>query len=106
VTVTDADADKTFDVKAGSSVVALLGANPSTGFDWDVSKAPAALGTPVKGFVSGGDAMGAPGKRTISWTLQGALPAGEHVVELAYRRSFEEGKAPSKTFRFKVRAAR
>jgi predicted secreted protein len=105
--VTESDADKTFEVKAGGTVTALLSANATSGFDWDVTKAPAAMGTPTKGFQQGNpDVMGAPGKRSITWTLKGALPAGEHVVELGYKRPFEEGKAPFKTFKFKVKAAK
>lgn len=93
-------------MKPNATVTLSLGANPTTGFDWEVTKAPAAMGTAQKGFTEGGSAPGSPGKRTIVWTVKGALPAGDHAVELAYRRSFEEGKAPFKTFKFKVRAAK
>jgi len=93
-------------VKPNATVTLSLGANPTTGFDWEVTKAPAAMGTAQRGFTEGGSAPGSPGKRTIVWTVKGALPAGDHAVELAYRRSFEEGKAPFKTFKFKVRGAK
>ncbi|MBS2018438.1 MAG: protease inhibitor I42 family protein [Deltaproteobacteria bacterium] len=105
--LTEADANKTVDVKAGGTLVLELGANPSTGYDWEVTKAPAALGTPERGYVAGGSsAPGTPGKRVLTWTSKGALPPGEHAVELGYRRSFEAGKPPIKTFTFKVRAAK
>ena len=98
---------KTIDLAKGQSVVLMLSATPSSGFDWAVTKAPAALGSPGMGFIAGGgDQMGASGKRRIAWTLKDALPAGEHTVELGYARGFEPGVAPFKTFRFKVRAAR
>lgn len=97
---------KTIDVAAGQTLVLLLGANPTTGFDWSVTKAPAALGNAESGYVQGGAGqMGAPGKRRFTWTVRTALPAGEHAVELAYARSFEKGVAPFKTFRLKVRRA-
>ena len=96
-------AGKTIDLAVGQSLVLLLTANPTSGFDWAVIKSPTALGAPAMGFISGGDQMGAPGKRRITWTLKTALPEGVHLVELGYARSFEPGVAPFKTFRFKVR---
>lgn len=99
-------AGKTVELAAGQSMTLSLGANATTGFDWSVTKAPAALGTPEMTYVQGGTQMGAPGTRKLTWTLKSALPAGEHAVELAYARSFEKGVAPFKTFKLKVRAAR
>ena len=106
VTLDEGGDGKTIELAKGQSVVLMLTASPTSGFDWAVIKAPAALGSPSMGFVSGGDQMGASGKRRIAWTLKDALPAGEHAVELGYQRSFEKGVAPFKTFRFKVRGAR
>jgi predicted secreted protein len=97
---------KTIDLGVGQSVVLMLAASPTSGFDWSVTKAPAALGAPAMGYLPPpGDGMGAPGKRRITWTVKSALPAGEQTVELAYRRGFEQGVPALKTFRFKVRAA-
>ena len=106
VTLDDASDGKTVEVAKGATIVLLLAASPTSGFDWAVLKAPPALGTPALGFLAGGDQMGASGKRRIVWTVKDALPAGEHAVELGYARSFEKGVAPFKTFRFKVRAAK
>ena len=98
---------KTFDVADGTKIVLHLSASPTSGFDWSVIKAPKALGTPEMGYVApAGDAMGAPGKRRITWIVKGALPAGESAVELGYRRGFEQGTPPLKTFRFKVRGTK
>ena len=97
---------KTFDVATGQSIVLMLTASPTSGFDWSVTKAPPALGAPEMGFISGGDAMGASGKRRITFTVKSALPPGEHTVELGYRRSFEKGVPAFKTFKFKVHGVR
>jgi predicted secreted protein len=105
VSIDESSEGKTVELAVGQSLVALLGANPTTGFDWAVIKAPAALGQPEMGFVSGGDQIGAPGKRRLTWTLKSALPAGDHTIELGYARSFEKGVPPFKTFKFKVRPA-
>ena len=106
VSLDDASDGKTVEIRKGGTIVLLLAASPTSGFDWAVLKAPPALGTPALDFVAGGDQMGASGKRRIVWTVKDALPAGDHAVELGYARSFEKGVAPFKTFRFKVRAAK
>jgi predicted secreted protein len=105
VNLDEGSSGKTIELAKGQAVVLMLGATPSSGFDWAVMKAPAALGQPSLGFVAGADQMGAAGKRRIAWTVKETLPAGEHTVELGYARSFEPGVAPFKTFKFKVRAA-
>jgi inhibitor of cysteine peptidase len=104
VSIDESSNGKTVDLAAGQQLVATLEANPTTGFDWAVMKAPAALGTPEMGYASDSNLPGSPGKRHLTWTLKTALPAGEHAVELGYARSFEKGVAPFKTFRFKVRS--
>ena len=103
VTIDETKANTTVSLGKGQKLVVQLKANPSTGFDWSVVKAPAALGKPEMGSVPG-VGEGAPGLRRLTFTLKDPLPEGEHQVELGYARSFEEGKPPLKTFRFKVRA--
>jgi predicted secreted protein len=106
VRIDESHEGKTVELAPGQKLLATLDANPTTGFDWAVIKAPAGLGSPEMGYVSSGNAPGAPGKRHLTWSLEKALPAGEHAVELAYARSFEKGVAPFKTYRFKVRSPR
>ena len=103
VRIDESNDGKTIELAPGQELVATLDANPTTGFDWAVIKAPTALGSPEMGYVSGGSAPGSPGKRHLTWTLKSALPAGDSTVELGYARSFEKGVAPFKTYRFKVR---
>jgi predicted secreted protein len=106
VTLDESSEGKTVDLARGQTLVLMLTANPTTGFDWTVVKAPPALAEPVMGYISGGEALGAPGKRRISFKVVTALPAtGEQPLELAYKRSFEQ-VAAFKTFRVKVRAKR
>ena len=106
VRIDESDEGKVIELGPGQQLLATLNANPTTGFDWAVIKAPSALGAPEMGYVSSGDAPGAPGKRHLTWTIKAALPAAEQLVELGYSRSFEKGVAPFKTFRFKVRSPR
>ena len=105
VRIDESNDGKTIELAPGQELLATLDANPTTGFDWAVMKAPAALGSPEMGYVSSGSAPGSPGKRHLTWTLKSALPAGDSTVELGYARSFEKGVAPFKTYRFKVRGA-
>lgn len=105
VTLDESSEGKTLELSPGQQLMVSLDANPSTGFDWAVVKAPAALGSPEMGYVSSSNVTGAPGKRHLTWTVKAALPAGDHAVELGYARSFERGVPPFKTFRFKIRAA-
>lgn len=103
VRIDETNDGKTIELAPGQELVATLDANPTTGFDWAVIKAPASLGSPEMGYASSGSAPGSPGKRHLTWTLKSALPAGDSTVELGYARSFEKGVAPFKTYRFKVR---
>lgn len=106
VNVDEGSAGKTLELAAGQSLVVMLAATPSTGFDWDVVKAPPALSAPDMGFVQGGEQPGAPGKRRLTFVVKTALPAGEHELVLGYARSFEKGVAPFKTFKIKLRASK
>lgn len=106
VTVDDASAGKTVDLAPGSKLVVALKSAPNNGFDWSVTKAPAALGKPEMSFVpAASEELGAKGTRKLTFT-PGALPPGEHEVELGYARSFEPGKPPARTFKFKVRSVK
>ena len=103
VTIDESWAGKTVDVAPGSKLVVALKSAPNNGFDWWVTKAPAALGKPEMSFVpAASEELGAKGTRRLTFT-PGTLPAGEQDVELGYARSFEPGKPPARTFKFKVR---
>lgn len=106
VVITEADNGKTVTAKKGQDVVLSLAGNPSTGYDWAVSRVDKTLGQPKSEFVSGAaspDAVGAGGKRTFTWSTKSPLELkGDHVVELEYKRSWEPGKA-TKTFKVTIK---
>jgi predicted secreted protein len=106
LTVDESSAGKTIDVSKGQKIVVQLKWTPSSGYDWEVTKSPPALGKPEEGVVSAGDVPGAKGLRRFTFTAKDTLPAGEHAIEFGYRRDFEKGKPPAKTFSFKVRPAK
>ncbi|HEY8072979.1 MAG TPA: protease inhibitor I42 family protein [Labilithrix sp.] len=106
ITVDESMAGKTIDLAKGQKITVALKWRPSSGYDWSVTKSPAALGTPEASVVSAGDVPGAAGQRRFTFTVKDAIPAGEQPVEFAYARDFEKGKPPARTFAFKVRAAK
>lgn len=107
IALDEASAGKTIDVRSGQSVTLTLVTNPTTGYDWKVISAPAALGEPTSTIaVPDSGADGAATTRRFVWKPKGALGPGEHPLELAYRRSFEKGVAPIKSFRVLLRDAK
>jgi inhibitor of cysteine peptidase len=110
VKIGDADAGKTVAAKVGDTVELTLEANPSTGYDWQVDKVDKTLGQPKLSRPQGPapeGRTGAPSTVTFSWTLAGPLDvAGDHAVELAYRRPWEKDEPPERTFKFTLHVAR
>jgi len=103
VALDEAGEGRTVDVKAGTELTITLKSNPTTGYDWYVVEAPAALGTPDSKYVRPDEmAVGSGGRRRFTWMLP-ALPPGEHPIVLAYRRDFEGTKPPLRTYRVVLR---
>lgn len=93
-------------VTVGQELVVVLPSNPTTGFMWSVTTAPAELGTPKSEILppsSGAD--GAPTRQRFTWVPRAALPSGEHPLVLEYKRSFEQGTPALKTFRLSLRSS-
>lgn len=106
-TLTEADDGRTVAVVEGQTVLIALASNPTTGFDWAVTSADKALGSPTIKFVKGAStAVGSGGTTKLSWlTTTGGAMVGKHAVTLGYQRSWE--KKDAKTFKvtIDVRAA-
>jgi inhibitor of cysteine peptidase len=102
VTVTDKANDTKVKLAKGKLLTVQLPGNPTTGFQWFVEKnnkeqlAPQGKGeyTPArKGVIGGGG--------TFTFRFR-AEKAGTSELELVYKRGFEKGKAPAKTFKLTV----
>jgi inhibitor of cysteine peptidase len=92
---------KTIDIGVGETVEIRLPENPTTGFRWDLTaKGEPACALLDDSFTPGAGPPGASGRR--SWTFQ-ALRQGECEVELVYHRRWEEGGAPERRFRVRLR---
>lgn len=96
VTLGEADAGRTIDVRRGQSIAVLLPSNRSTGFRW--SLVPASAGvlnvvTDVGYTQDSPGAVGAPGVET--WTFQASRP-GQQELRFEYRRPWEKTVPPAK----------
>jgi inhibitor of cysteine peptidase len=101
VTLGESDNGKTVTVSAGTSILLQLPGNPSTGYDWEVT-----IGNPsvleqsgTRKFTPSSSAMGAGG--TYNFWFQ-PKTAGRTDLTLVYRRSWETGVAPLKTYKITI----
>jgi len=93
------------DLKVGEALVVALSENASTGFRWiapaeSASKLAKVLREGESAPESGGDSPGKPGVRRFYFE---AVEPGTVELELDYRRPWETGKSPARTFRLRVR---
>lgn len=96
VTLGEADAGRTVDVRRGQSIAVLLPSNRSTGFRWSLVPALAGVLTASRdaGYTqdsSGG--VGAPGVET--WTFE-ASQSGQQELRFEYRRPWEKTVPPAR----------
>jgi len=97
VTLTSADAGKTVTLHTGDTLVIQLTGNPTTGYNWDVSKVDASI-LQAQGdvqFTPDTHAAGSGGTVVLTFL---AASAGQTQLQLAYHRSWETGVAPLQTF--------
>ena len=84
---------------AGGTLTITLDSNPTTGYSWnenaDISDKTIAQQTGHKYQPPASSALGAGGKEI--WTFK-ALKSGTSTISMGYRRPFEKGIAPAKTF--------
>jgi inhibitor of cysteine peptidase len=101
VTITEQDAGKTIELKTGDTLLISLKGNMTTGYSWiPAPQTPVLLEQVGDVTVTPeSDAIGAPG--TIVLTFK-ATEKGQTTLHLDYKRSWEEGVAPEKTFEVTV----
>jgi inhibitor of cysteine peptidase len=99
VVVTDKDAGGKVTVKKGGTLLVKLSGQPSTGFSWAVAANKAGVlkpeGKPTTEKVKGKPKIGGPVLQVFKFSAAGE---GESKLELEYKRPFEKGKKPAKTF--------
>lgn len=88
----------TLTVRAGESFAVRLGATPSTGYLWEVSRQPAEfdfLGSEVEPLAGGGQA----GQASVQVFRFRVAQAGQFEIEFRLRRPWEESAIQSQTVR-------
>jgi len=84
----------------GDVVEISLAENPSTGFRWELKDKPKPACSLVKSWFE--SAAGPPGKGgTRRWQFQ-AVHSGTGEISLEYRRPWEQGTPPGRTFHLTV----
>jgi inhibitor of cysteine peptidase len=89
------------DLQKGQVLVITLESNPSTGYSWARQGAEDRILTQVgeAEFQAKSNLVGASGAEVLRFRAAGA---GQTTLELAYRRPWEQGVAPEKTFTLQI----
>jgi len=91
-------------VRAGRTFTISLEGNPTTGYRWEVVEYDERmLKLTGEGYTSSSDRIGAGGIQEFTFT---ASNPGTTTVKLVYRRSWEKGVEPLRTFVATVRVNR
>ncbi len=97
------DSGQTIDIGVNQEFVIAIGANPTTGYDWEVSLDETILELVEKTYKLAEEAeheiVGADG---VDYFRFKALKAGETEITMVYKRSWEEPTAQDETKVFTV----
>ena len=93
------DSGQTIDIGIGQEFIIAIGANPTTGYDWEVSLDETILELVEKTYKPAEEAeheiVGAGG---VDYFRFKALKAGETEITMVYKRSWEEEGIDQKLF--------
>ena len=93
------DSGQTIDIGVNQEFVIAIGANPTTGYDWEVSLDETILELVEKTYKPGEEAEeGVVGAGGVDYFRFKALKAGEAEITLVYKRSWEEEGIEQKVF--------
>jgi inhibitor of cysteine peptidase len=95
------DNGRQIELAKGQTLTVTLEGNPSTGYGWEVSEVDATVLRQMGEieYEPESDLVGAPSMATIQFE---AVGTGQTPLELAYRRSWEEGVEPIDSFSVQV----
>ncbi len=101
VVLEDKDDGRAIELKMDQSIVLRLEGNPSTGFTWEVVGMDDSVIKLIGevDFEPDSDLIGAPGVLTFRFD---PVEPGQTDLELVYRRPWEEGVPPLKTYSIRV----
>jgi len=97
------DEGRQVELKERQLLVISLEGNPSTGYMWEVEEGSEKIIRQVGEieFQPESDLLGAPGKQILRFQ---AVGPGQTALKLVYRRPWEKGVEPAKTFSLQVQA--
>lgn len=100
--VTDADNEKTIEVRKGDSLTLQLPENPTTGYRWNLDQHDPSILEHVGGstFASSGPAIGAGGRKSFTFV---ARAKGNTDIVLSLRRAWENEKPARKQFHVRIK---
>ena len=103
--IIEKDSGKTIEMRVGSSILVDLPGNPTTGYMWEVLPLDRSILQKIGDhkFSTNSNVIGAPGKVSMRFRVVGA---GRTQLSLVYRRSWERGVPPIKTFSVDVIAVK
>ncbi len=94
--LTENDTGKTVEIAIGDELEIILPANPTTGYDWEVSSIDSSILQSNKAdFVANTPAIGAGGLEVIKFQ---AIATGKSELKLIFHRPFEQNTPPLKNF--------
>ncbi len=104
ITVTEKENGSQLELKKGDLLTLKLESNPSTGYSWQISgnngKLMELMGEPTSEVPEG---KLIPGGMAYEIFRFKAFASGTNVLDLHYKRIWEKGKEPLKTFRITVK---
>ena len=98
------DSGQTIDIGVNQEFVIALGANPTTGYDWQESHDEAMLELTEKTYELGKTAkQGMVGAGGVDYFTFKALKAGETRITMVYKRVWEEESIDQKVFTVNIK---
>ena len=99
--LTEADSGRVIELDVGDQLNITLPANPTTGFQWEVSNIDSTILRQIgeSEFEPASNAVGSGGQFKIRFEVVGA---GQTELQLIHHRTFEENVAPIQTFEVNI----
>jgi inhibitor of cysteine peptidase len=94
-TLTDGDSGSVVNIDVGDRLEIGLEANPSTGYSWLVPEDLPGVEFVGETWTTDSDLVGSAGTATLTFEV---VEPGTWVIELEYRRPWETGEPPERTF--------
>lgn len=101
ITLDKSDNGRQLEMTKGQDLTITLEGNPTTGYGWEVAEVDKSIlrQTAEIEYKPVSDLVGAPSRATVRFE---AVGAGQSLLELVYRRPWEEGVEPIDSFSVQV----